>query len=130
ASLQAGPPPSDRELTMFGRKIARGDKTRVDFTMNARDEEELLAVIRAARQQAEIVVVSVHSHEPSNDSDEPAEFIRQFAHDAIDAGAQLIVGHGPHRLRGVEIYKGTPIFYSLGNLIYQTEGLDVRGADD
>jgi poly-gamma-glutamate synthesis protein (capsule biosynthesis protein) len=114
---------------MFGRKIMRGDKTRVDFTVNTRDEQAVLAVIRAARQQAEIVIVSVHSHEPSNDSGEPADFIRQFAHDAIDAGAQLIVGHGPHRLRGVEIYKNAPILYSLGNFIYQTDGLDFRGAD-
>jgi hypothetical protein len=75
------------------------------------------------------VILSIHSHEPSNVSDEPAEILRQLAHDAVDAGAQLIVGHGPHRLRGVEIYKGVPIFYSLGNFLYQAKGLDFRAAD-
>src|SRR6185503_7178218 len=89
----------------------------------------VLSVIRAARQDAEFVVVSLHSHEPVNDSEEPAAFARQFAHDAVDAGAQLIVGHGPHRLRGVEIYKGAAIFYSLGNFLYDTRGLDFRAAD-
>ena len=128
-SLQAGPPPGDRELTMFGRRITKGDATRVDFALRAGDEEQVLSVIREARRQAELVVVSVHSHEPSNESDEPAEFLRQFAHDVVDAGAQLIVGHGPHRIRGVEIYKGAPIFYSLGNFIYRTNGLDFRAAD-
>ena len=47
----------------------------------------------------------------------------------MDAGAQVVVGHGPHRLRGAEIYKGGPIFYSLGNFLYQTDGLDFRAAD-
>ena len=41
----------------------------------------------------------------------------------VDAGADLFVGHGPHVLRGVEIYKGKPIFYSLGDFIFQNETL-------
>jgi len=129
-ALHAGPPPGDRELTMFGRRITKGEQTRVEFTLRASDEQQVLAVIRAAHQQAELVIVSIHSHEPSNDSEEPADFLRQFAHDAVDAGARLIVGQGPHRLRGMEMYKGVPIFYSLGNFVYQTDGLDFRGADE
>jgi poly-gamma-glutamate synthesis protein (capsule biosynthesis protein) len=128
-ALNAGPPPGDRELTMFGRRITKGEKTRVDFTLSASDEQSVLAVVRAARQQAEFVIVSVHGHEPSNGSEDPADFLRQFAHDAVEAGAQLIVGHGPHRLRGVEMYKGVPIFYSLGNFLYEAKGLDFRAAD-
>jgi hypothetical protein len=128
-SLRAGPPPGERELVMFGRRITKGEQTRVDFALTAADEQNVLAAIGEARRQAEVVVVSVHSHEPTNDADEPASFLRQFAHDAVDAGAQLIVGHGPHRLRGMEIYKGVPIFYSLGNFLYRTDGLDFRAAD-
>ena len=41
----------------------------------------------------------------------------------IDAGADLFVGHGPHVLRGIEIYKGAPILYSLGDFIFQNETL-------
>ena len=44
-----------------------------------------------------------------------------FAREMIDAGADLVVGHGPHLLRGLELYKGKPIFYSLGNFIGQNE---------
>ncbi len=43
---------------------------------------------------------------------------RAFAHDIIDAGADMILGHHPHVPRGVEVYRGKVIFYSLGNLIF------------
>ena len=55
--------------------------------------------------------------------------MQRFARRAIDAGATLVVGHGPHRLRGVEVYKSGAILYSLGNFIYQTDGLDFRAAN-
>ena len=129
ATLKAGPPPGDREMTMFGTRIRMGDRTHVDFVMNVGDEQEILEQIRAARAEAELVIVSIHAHEPSNASDQPAEFLRQFAHDAVDAGAAIVVGHGPHRMRGLEIYKRALILYSLGNFIYQTDGLDFRAAD-
>ena len=128
-SLHAGPPPGDREFTMFGRRIRKGDETRVEFTLTTSDAQPVLEAIRAARRQAEFVIVSLHSHEPVNESEAPADFVRDFAHAAVDAGAQLVVGHGPHRLRGAEIYKGAPVFYSLGNFLYDTAGLDFRAAD-
>jgi hypothetical protein len=54
----------------------------------------------------------------------------EFAHACIDAGADLFVGHGPHLLRGLEIYEGKPIFYSVGNFIFQYETMERVGADD
>lgn len=129
AQLNAGPPAGEHELTMFGTRIRKGDHTHIDFHVDAKDQQDVLGQIRTARSGAEVVVVSIHSHEPSNASDEPADFIREFAHAAIDAGAQVVVGHGPHRLRGAEVYKGGLIFYSLGNFLYQTDGLDFRAAD-
>ena len=54
---------------------------------------------------------------------EPAQFLVTFARAMIDAGADLFVGHGPHVLRGIEIYKGAPIIYSLGDFIFQNETL-------
>ena len=129
AALHAGPPPGDRELTMFGTPIRKGDRTSVDFTVDENDEREIVDQIKAARATAEVVVVSLHSHEPSNASDAPAQFVQRFARRAIDAGATLVVGHGPHRLRGVELYNDGAILYSLGNFIYQTDGLDFRAAN-
>src|SRR5262249_47636714 len=50
---------------------------------------------------------------------ESAEFHPTFARRMIDEGADLVVGHGPHLLRGMEIHKGRPIFYSLGDFVGQ-----------
>ena len=79
-------------------------------------------MIREARFMADYVIVSIHSHECAGAvKSEPAEFCVEFAHRCIDAGAHAIVGTGPHMLRPIEIYKGCPIFYSLGDFIIQLE---------
>ncbi len=59
----------------------------------------------------------------SGRNSKPAKFIVAFAHAMIDAGADVFLIHGPHVLRGIEIYKGKPIFYSLANFIFQNETL-------
>jgi len=83
--------------------------------------------IRDARRQAEWVVVSIHAHEgtdgQSNDQTVP-RFLREFAHTCIDAGADAFMSHGPHVLRGLEIYDRAPVFYSLGNFLMQNETVD------
>ena len=48
---------------------------------------------------------------------EPRGELRQWAHAVVDAGADAVVGHGPHVLRGIELYRGRPIAYSLGNFL-------------
>ena len=57
------------------------------------------------------------------DLKEPADFVPAFARQAIDAGADIFVGHGSHTPLGIEIYKGKPIFYSVGNFIFQNESV-------
>lgn len=52
---------------------------------------------------------------------ETPKFLVEFAHDVVDAGADAVFAHGPHILRGVEVYDGAPICYSLGNFIVQNE---------
>jgi poly-gamma-glutamate capsule biosynthesis protein CapA/YwtB (metallophosphatase superfamily) len=112
------------ELRLSGRLIRKGDRTTVDLVADESDEEDILATIAKARAAADIVIVSVHSHEPGNRDDEPAAFVRRFAKLAIDRGASVVVGHGPHRLRGIEIYKTGVIFYSLGNFAFEYSALD------
>lgn len=58
-----------------------------------------------------------------------AEFIEEFARKCIDEGAHAIIGHGPHVLRGIEIYKNRPIFYSLGNFIFQNDTVNYLPSD-
>ncbi len=60
---------------------------------------------------------------PRASCSEPSDFARAFARAAIDAGADIFVGHGSHTPLGIEFYKGKPIFYSVGNLIMQNETL-------
>lgn len=88
---------------------------------NNQDMDEIIKWVKEARNRSDIVLVSVHAHEQGSSRDTPADFVRQFAHKAIDEGADIIVGHGPHFLKGMEIYKGKPIFYSLGNFIGHNE---------
>jgi poly-gamma-glutamate capsule biosynthesis protein CapA/YwtB (metallophosphatase superfamily) len=101
------------------RYSREGDATVPD----AEDMEEISAVVRNAAALADYVIVTNHSHESGADRAYPADFLITFSRAMIDAGADLVVGHGPHVLRGIEIYKGKPIFYSLGDFIFQNETL-------
>jgi hypothetical protein len=98
-----------------------GDGWRVVTTPHEGDLEEVLAVIRDARRQANWVVVTSHSHEGDGDRYVPAQALVTFARLAVEAGADAFYGHGPHVLRGIEIHQGKPIFYSLGDFIFQNE---------
>ncbi|MCB1387619.1 MAG: CapA family protein [Rhodobacteraceae bacterium] len=87
------------------------------------DEDDLaanLAAIRHARDQADMVIAHLHAHE-FNAADgrisSTAEFIETYARAAVDAGAHLFIAQGSHApMRGIEIYKGVPIFYDPGDL--------------
>jgi hypothetical protein len=70
-----------------------------------------------------------HEHDYAQDLGTPAEFLPAFARRMIDEGASLVAGHGPHLLRGMEIYKGCPFFYSLGNFLDQNELLQRLPSD-
>jgi poly-gamma-glutamate capsule biosynthesis protein CapA/YwtB (metallophosphatase superfamily) len=118
AAASGQPPSPGDELKLSGTTIRKGNRTEVDFLADPRDIDDILAEITRARADAAIVIVSLHSHEPENRNDAPADFVRGFARQAIDAGASLIVGHGPRQLRGIEIYKGGAILYSLGNFVF------------
>jgi len=84
--------------------------------------ERIKRSIYEAQMQADYIIVSIHSHELSGDAKEnPADFLQEFAHTCIDAGAHMVVGHGPHLLRPIEIYQNRPIFYSLGDFVIHNE---------
>jgi poly-gamma-glutamate capsule biosynthesis protein CapA/YwtB (metallophosphatase superfamily) len=72
--------------------------------------------LAAARETADIVVASFHwgLHK------DVLDYMKEIAHFAIDAGADVVVGHGPHYSLGVEVYKGKPIFYGLGSFSFHT----------
>jgi len=111
-------------------KFVVGEDIGTHTRANKADMEGNLESIRDATRQADWVLFSLHAHEGvPNDSDRPAEFVEEFARAAIDAGAYAVIGHGHHGMRGIEIRQGRPIFYSLGNFIFQNETVYKMPAD-
>ena len=128
-----------RELNLLGNRYVAGEGFSITTDANPRDLEDNLRWLREARRQADWVVMSVHCHEFGGASlltagsraelEESAEFVVNFAHQAVDEGADIFVGHGSHFPLGIEIYKGKPIFYSVGNFIFQNETVGFFPAD-
>lgn len=98
------------------------------YDSNLLDIPAARVLIGRARRHAQIVVVIIHAgaeganqtHTPYGEQyflGEDRGNARAFAHAAIDAGASLVVGSGPHVIRGVEDYRGRMIAYSLGNFV-------------
>ncbi len=97
---------------------------------NSEDARRILQSIRAARRRADLVIVYQHNHVFGNRSFvtiftegmaerlAPNDWLRQWTHAEVDAGADIVVMHGAPLLHGIEIYHGHPIFYDLGNFIY------------
>lgn len=97
-----------------------GDTAKIYQKPDDVDCDAIVSTVEEANFHADWVVVSLHAHEGVNgayNDDSIPPFLETFARRCIDAGADLFIGHGPHTLRGIEIYDGSPIFYSLGNFI-------------
>ncbi len=121
---------SKESFKFLGNKFKAGDSPRIITTPNESDLNGNIESIREARRQADLVLVSHHAHEGGGDIELPSKFIIEFAMASIDAGADVIIGHGPHVLRGIEIYKNKPIFYSLGNFVFQSETIKFHPAEE
>jgi poly-gamma-glutamate capsule biosynthesis protein CapA/YwtB (metallophosphatase superfamily) len=96
---------------------------------NAEDTQRILTSIREAAKKADLVIVYQHNHvfdkpfgtifaEALPDRLRPPDWLKAWAHAEVDAGADVIVMHGAPLLHGIEIYRGRPIFYDLGNFVF------------
>src|SRR5271170_945773 len=103
---------------------------------NQEDTERILQSIRTARKQADLVIVYEHNHvfdkpfrtimlEELPERLAPPDWLKKWTHAEVDAGADIIVMHGAPLLHGVEIYHDRPIFYDLGNFIFQAPPIDI-----
>lgn len=119
----SAPAAGGEAFTWLGTRFVVGPKAGVRTEPLKEDLDEIAAVVRNASGLADYVMVTIHAHEGGRDRLLPADFLVTFARAMVDAGADLFVGHGPHVLRAVEMYKGKPIFYSLGDFIFQNETL-------
>jgi len=113
-------------LTVKGRKIAIIAFATYPGAYNFLDLDESLQAIRALKAESDLVIVGFHggaegaTHQHVLEGDETflgedRGDLRRFTHAAIDAGADLVLGSGPHVVRAMEIYRGKLIAYSLGN---------------
>ena len=105
---------------------------------NTEDKQRILGSIREARQHADFVVVYEHNHvflnrpfgalfgEELPERLAPADWLKKWTHEEIDAGADIIVMHGAPLIHGVEIYRNRPIFYDLGNFIFNVPPTNVQ----
>ena len=119
--------PYERFLHAFFEEVNDGDLPSVRFEPLADDRQAYLDSVAVAAERADYAIASLHGHQAPGgvrNTGETPEYVREFARDCIDAGADLFVGTGPHVLRGMELYRGRPMFYSLGNFAYQTETIE------
>ena len=119
-------PPREDKFRLMRDKFKLADETKVVQTINELDFKENIRAIEDARTLSDWVFFALHDHtsalkvpEGFKKAEISPKVIEEFAHTCIDAGADAFITHGPHVLRGVEIYKDKPIFHSLGNFVYQ-----------
>jgi poly-gamma-glutamate capsule biosynthesis protein CapA/YwtB (metallophosphatase superfamily) len=72
--------------------------------------------VRAAKQQVDLLIVSMHAGKEYRFQHSSRQ--AEIAHTAVDAGADIVIGHHPHVVQDTEIYQGKPILYSLGNFVF------------
>jgi poly-gamma-glutamate synthesis protein (capsule biosynthesis protein) len=119
ASPLAPPPrPAATQVELFDTLYRLSPVQALHYDMDLYDEAGLLKAVREAKASCGLVVFTIHAHESSTGEDDdtpaPPDFLIKLFHEAVDAGADVIMGGGPHSLRGVEIYHGKPVLYGLG----------------
>ncbi|TIT83018.1 MAG: CapA family protein, partial [Mesorhizobium sp.] len=114
------PAPKDASRVVIGEVVFKsGEIAGYSFEPSSRDVDNILRNLRRGKQFADFCMATNHGHEPGEFTDQPPDYEQTFARKTIDAGADAYINHGPHHVRGIEIYKGRPIFYGLGNFFNQ-----------
>lgn len=110
--------PGTFQMDTYAFKVA--EKPGRTSACNANDLKRITEAIREAREHADAVVVLAHSHTMRHKNvEEPAPYFVEFCRAAIDAGADAVFGGGTHQLKGIELWQDRPIFYSLGDFVFQ-----------
>lgn len=126
--------PADR-VTLFAdqRYIAGPKPGEYHYEMNRADLEATILATRNAKEYADFAMFSMHVHQNRSafqaysQDHYPVDYLKELTHTLVDNGMDMYVGHGNHTMQGVEIYKGRPIFYNLGNFAVHRFGADDSG---
>lgn len=89
--------------------------------VEAADASRVLDALSDAARRADVVIAYQHNHDWEPDMARVPDWQRTFARRCVEAGASVFVGHGAPVLQGFEVLRGAPVFYGLGNFIFQTE---------
>jgi poly-gamma-glutamate capsule biosynthesis protein CapA/YwtB (metallophosphatase superfamily) len=106
------------DLPMLGVTFTEGDDFSVEHTFEPEDVAAMVRSIRLGKQFADLLVLNVHIHDEGPDTATPPGCLVELAHAAVDAGADIVACHGVHRLGAVELYRGCPVLYGLGNFAF------------
>ena len=123
--LKPPPSPGARQIEFDDQIYRLADKTGLHYEMDLYDHAGMLKAVRDAKAQSDLVVFHIHAHESptgvDDDTPEPPDFLITLFHELVDAGADVIMGGGPHSLRGIEIYKGKPVLYGLAMFYFKPQ---------
>ncbi len=110
--------------------FVKGEDYGILETANPVDMTRIKNAIQEASLVSDYVIISLHTHQiVGSDKTTVSEVLKTICRELVDAGADAIVGHGPHLLRAIEVYKGKPIFYSLGDFVIQLYQVPVAPED-
>ncbi len=96
------------------RKESKAAKNRAGIL--EANPEYYMQIVRKAKQNADIVIVHAHWGQAYDGQPQPRQ--KGIGHALVDAGADIVVGHGPHVLQPIEFYKKGVVMYSLGNFVF------------
>ena len=104
----------------FGLRLTVADKPEHRRSADRGDVERNLRAVADAAKQSDRVIVYIHHHHWEPRWEQVPRWFQEVAHECVDAGAGAVVSHGVPMLQGIEVYKGAPLLYGLGNFIFHT----------
>ena len=113
-----------------GSAFLESDKFDITTENHPGDLKRILRSVDEARKMADFVMVAHHqSVSEKSRGENPTQSSSDFARKAIDAGADVYLGHGWHTCLGIEVYKGKPIIHGMGNFFWQSDFIPRKPAD-
>jgi poly-gamma-glutamate synthesis protein (capsule biosynthesis protein) len=109
---------SGTSFRLFGRRFQVAERSRLvsGRRATAADASANLGAVSESAGRADLTVASIHAHLQGS-------WLRRYSHALLAAGADVVFCHGPHACRGIELVGGRPIFYGLGDFVFQLEGI-------
>jgi poly-gamma-glutamate capsule biosynthesis protein CapA/YwtB (metallophosphatase superfamily) len=122
-----------QQLMVLDQIYQLGDKPGLSYRINQFDLKDIMQAVHKAKENSDLTVFTIHAHQSATGEDDtnpvPGDYLVQLFHSVVDAGADVVAGHGNHLIRGIEIYKGKPIFYGLASFSFsgQPAGTNMGG---